>query len=161
MFLTPFIFGTLAAFFAIIIEIVTLDLGHLSDYSSPILAFSSLALLMAVALIEECSKYLFLRQYLIRYSTAILLTPKQIFSLGLGFGSGFSTIEAAFIISQKMEISSFLWLSGILFVHITTVLILVSFLKRPEKRVFSASFLPLFLAISVHFLYDAILSMAF
>ena len=161
MLLTSFIFGTLAAFFAIILEIVTLDLSHLSDYSSLTLAFSSLVLLMAVALIEEGSKYLFLRQYLLRYFAAVPLTPRQALSLGLGFGVGFSAIEAAFIISRKTGTNDLLWLSGIFLVHIAAALIFVFFLKHPEKRNFSAFFLPLFLTVLIHFLYDTILSMAF
>lgn len=160
MLITAFIFGTLSAFFAVIFEIIALDLSHIHDYSSVTLALSSLALLMAVALIEESAKYLFLRQYLFRSFETITLSLKQTIILGLSFGFGFSALEAAVILSGSLETDSVRGLISIFLVHILTTFILVAFLRYPHKRLATAFFFPLFLAILVHFSYDAFVSLA-
>ena len=160
MLITAFIFGTLSAFFAVIFEIITLDLSYIHDYSSVTLAFSSLVLLMAIALIEESAKYLFLRQYLLRSFETITLTLKQSLALGLGFGFGFSALEATIILSGSLETNSVHGLISIFLVHILTTFILIAFLRYPHKRRVAAFFLPLFLAILVHFSYDAFVSLA-
>jgi RsiW-degrading membrane proteinase PrsW (M82 family) len=160
MLITAFIFGTLSAFFAVIFEIITLDLSRIHDYSSITLAFSSLALLIAVALIEESAKYLFLRQYLFRSFETITLSLKQAITLGLGFGFGFSALEATVILSGNLGTDSVRGLISIFLVHIITTFILVAFLRYPNKRQTTAFFLPLFLAILVHFFYDAFVSLA-
>jgi RsiW-degrading membrane proteinase PrsW (M82 family) len=159
MFIPAFIFGTLSAFFAVIFEIIALDLSHIHDYSSVTLALSSLALLMAVALIEEGAKYLFLRQYLFRYFETVTLTLGQSLPLGLGFGFGFSAIEAAVILSGDFQTESALGLISIFLVHILTTFILVTFLRYPHKRLATAFFFPLFLAILAHFSYDTFVSL--
>ena len=156
MYLTPFIFGALSASFALLIELVVLNLDHLQEFSSPTFDASSLLLLVAVALIEELGKYLFLRQYLLRYFKATSISLKTALYLGFFFGSGFSSLEVAFASADQTIPLAFFPLLGIVLIHILTSLILVSFLRFQNKQ-FSSFILPLILATLVHFFYNSFL----
>lgn len=159
MFITAFIFGTLSAFFAVMLEIVALDTSRVHETTSVTLTLGTLITLLTIALIEEGSKYLFLRQHFLRSYATKSPTMNTVFALVLGFGGGFTAVEAAFIFSGGTP-DNFLWLLGILFVHVATAFILTMFLKYPEKRSPGAFFLPLAFAILIHFCYDVFLSLS-
>lgn len=155
------IFGVLSASFALLIELTVLNLGALHRYDSLTFDFSSLTLLALVAVIEESSKYLFLRQYLLRFFSGTPLRQNQVLGLGLSFGAGFASLEVAFSLSGGATENSLFWLLGNLLLHSATGLIILFFLKYDEKRLLSAAAIPLALSIVIHLLYNSALSFWF
>jgi hypothetical protein len=162
-FVTVFIFGLLAAFFAVIVEIATsvnplaLTLGtfrQFESYADYLLSFTGIPLLILIAGIEELSRYVFLRQYALRFIfEPEALTRKQKALLGIFFGLGFSSLEI-FLLFQTEDQTPLLPLSGIVLVHVVlSVLFAFSLLRNTPKRTLS-TLLVLGLAILFHTLYN-------
>lgn len=151
------IFGVLGASFALLLELVFLNITHLYNYTSFVFDFSSLSLLAATALIEEGSKYLFLRQYLVRFPDS-----SRIFSLALlsavVFGLGFASLESVLALSTGPISRDSLFLLGTTLLHIITSIIIVLFLRQGSKTLSQILLFPLFIAFFLHFLYNAALS---
>lgn len=155
---TVFIFGLLAASFALVLELVLLNLSSLHDYSSLSFDFSSLGIVVLAALIEEGSKYLFARQYLSRFFASITLGTLQLLIVGFFFGAGFAAIEMAFALFGNPAQSDLLRILATALLHIATSLIILFFLKNEAGRSFGRFFLPLGLAFALHVLYNITLA---
>ena len=153
-----FIFGLLGACFALIIELIALDPGVLSGGMVFTFTLSGLVVLAALAFIEEVSKYLFLRQYLLRFFTNVSPNSRQVLTLGCFFGIGFASLEMLLVLNGQTDNSPLLGLMGVFSLHIATSLIIVFFLRHPEKRSFSSFLAPIALAVALHLLYNSILS---
>lgn len=156
--LTVFIFGLLAASFALVVELVALNLSSLHDYSSLAFDFSNLGILATAALIEEGSKYLFVRKYLARFFAGITLDTLKLLVIGFFFGAGFATIEVAFALSGNPAQSDLLRILATALLHIATSLIILFFLKNEAGRPLGRFFLPLGLAFALHLIYNITLS---
>jgi len=160
MLFTVFIFGLLAASFALLLELVILNLSSLHDYSSLPFDFSSLSILALAALIEEGSKYLFVRTYLSRFFEGLDLDTPKLLTLGLFFGAGFSAIEVTLSLSGTPTPSSndLLRILATALLHVATTLAILFFLKEAGRRSLGGIFLPLSLAFALHLLYNLTLS---
>ena len=153
-----FIFGLLGACFALIIELIVLDPSALSGEMTFTFTLSGLAVLFAAALIEEVSKYLFLRQYLLRFLASASLNIRQILTAGCFFGIGFASLEMILALYGEIETSPLPGLIGIFSIHTLTSLVIVFLLRHPEKRLSTGFFVPIALAVIIHLLYNSILS---
>lgn len=154
MYLTALIFGALGASFALILELVLLDLSAFRNYASFAPDFASLGILACAALIEEAAKYLFLRQYLLRFFASQDLGTALALTLGALFGVGFASLEIGLALAETPERSILPWLFGTALLHLSTSLIVISFLKQEKNRVFRSFFFPLSLAFGLHLLYN-------
>lgn len=126
------LFGALAASFALIIELLMMNLLPVSLTLEGTFSFGILSSFLLLALIEEASKYIFLlryKKYAPYRSKPTFLTSAV---LAILFGVGFSSLEIVFA-SQNISIVS---LSSILstLLHIGTSLIFVSFLFSKPKQ---------------------------
>lgn len=157
---TVFIFGLLAASFALLLELVILNLSSLHDYSSVPFDFSNLSILALAALIEEGSKYLFVRTYLSRFFEGLNIDPLKLLALGAFFGAGFAAIEVTLSLSGNPDPSSsdLLHILATAVLHVATSLVILFFLKDAARRSLGALFLPLSLAFALHMLYNVTLS---
>ncbi|OGI15039.1 MAG: hypothetical protein A3E38_03295 [Candidatus Moranbacteria bacterium RIFCSPHIGHO2_12_FULL_54_9] len=156
-FIFAIIFGALAGSFALILELVTLPGDALITGPSQYFAFGSIFTLLGVALIEETSAYLFLRQYALRYFPGTLASVRATLLSGLLFGIGFASLEIALILWNSS--GWLVWpLFGILFIHIVTSLIFALFLLYfSQKRPWFAP-APIAGALVLHTLYNAIIA---
>ncbi len=152
--ITILLFGILAASFALIFELLLPGLDPASLMSSETLFPQTLIILLGIALIEESSKYIFLRQYALRFLLAKQLLAKNIFLLGISFGVGFSTLEIL-LIQNEMLAFPYLAALGTACLHIATSIIFAfSLLSSVEKRF--PSFLVLLIALLLHTLYNVV-----
>ncbi len=161
---TALIFGLLAAFFAVIIEIVTsispLALTH--DSANYIglattywLTWKGLVPLVLLASIEECVRFVFLRQFIIHFraSEEALRTSEKVL-LGLAFGIGFSSLEVFLILTGSDTTQAYRELLGIILLHTAMTLILsFGLLKSPRYQPWVMVFL-LVITIVLHTLYN-------
>lgn len=154
-FMTIFLFGILAASFALIIELLLFVLMPASLMISETLAFTNLFALLGVALIEEVSKYIFLRQYALRFLSEKKLLIRNALLLGVSFGIGFSALEIVLI---QNEMSRFPGLEplGTAGVHIITSSMLASILLSAVTKRVSSGLIILVAAILLHALYNVI-----
>lgn len=161
---TATIFGLLAAFLAVIIEIVTsisplalqLDSAKYIGLSSQYwLTWKGLLPLILLAGIEESIRFVFLRQYIIHFRVGDeLFSLKEKILLGLAFGVGFSSLEAFLILNGSDWRLVGPEFSGIIILH-TAMSLVFSFLllKHPaSKRLITL--LVIGLAIVLHTLYN-------
>lgn len=154
-FITILIFGALASCFALIFEFIFLS-PVASIYQPFTLTLATTLSLLALACIEEVSKYLFLRQYAIRFSKDTVITSQKIFLFSIFFGIGFSLLEI-FLSSQNGITTPFLPMFGRTLLHIGTSFILASFIFPPSKTSFSRKTLWLILAVTfIHFFYNLV-----
>ena len=156
-FIVALIFGALAGSFALALELVALPGDALITDPSQYFAFNSIFTLLGVALIEETSAYLFLRQYALRYFPNTLANIRETLLIGILFGIGFASLEIALILGSGSE-----WLfwpiCGILFIHTVTGLIFaLSLLYFSQKRPWFAP-APIAGALVLHTLYNAIIA---
>lgn len=163
-FFTTFIFGLLAAFLAVIIEIVTaisplalkLDSArHVGLYTQYWLTWAGLLPLVLLAAIEESVRFVFLRQFILRFRPSDSPSgPIEKTLLGIAFGVGFSSLEIFLILGGTERVSPWLQLAGIVMLHVVMSIIL-SFLllsNHPKKRFVTAFVLAL--TILLHTLYN-------
>lgn len=158
-YLTIAIFGLLAASMAVIIEIITLGAPGVTSYPISVINFSSVFSILAVASVEEGTKYLFLRQYIRRFLKDRALSLKTAALLGFAFGLGFASLEIAFILFGAPKAGMAVWpLVGILTLHTVTSILLAVVLSRSLK---SRLFTPLGVlgsVIGIHILYNLAVS---
>lgn len=127
-FFTAYIFGLLASFFAVIVEIATsisplalkLDSAHSvglhTHYFLTVVGFLPLVFL---ASIEEGVRFVFLRQFILRFRIDSVITPFiEKVLLGIAFGLGFASLEIFLILGSK-HIAPTVPLIGIALLHIT------------------------------------------
>lgn len=161
-FITLIIFGALSAGFALILEGVAISLPGIADSSFTALSPTSFVgdfslavfgFFVLVALIEETSKYLFLRQYLLRFAAPRPSLDDAWPWVGLVFGGGYAAVEIA--LALKGDVTPPLpLLGGILLLQLATSLALARLLRRPRYARFLAA-LPLILALTAaHTLYN-------
>ncbi len=136
-----FVFGGLAAAFALIVELVLISLSLSPDSS---LSPSLLTLLIAV-LIEEGSKCLFLRRATVFFFRNVTLSVKQTLLLGALFGLGFSVPEF-WLAATGLDIFRFFPISSIILVHTATSLLLAyAILGKKRRRTLLIAFITAFL----------------
>lgn len=153
-YITVFLFGILAATFALIVELL-LPGWHLADLMiSGTLDFTVLVALLGVALIEEGFKYIFLRQYALRFLPEKKVLIRDALLLGVSFGIGFSAIEMLLIQSEMSALYGFAPL-GTAGIHITTSVLFAVALCSPLRKHFLSSF-ALAAAVIFHTLYNMI-----
>jgi RsiW-degrading membrane proteinase PrsW (M82 family) len=143
--------GVLASCFALILEIILLPSGFSLSQSISLTLFTALVL-ASLALIEEGAKYLFLRQYIRRFSDQSGTTG--LFFLSLLFGASFSLLELGLSLQNALP-----WLLlpmlGRTLLHIVTSYTLLSFIVRPfPTALFKKIVLPILVATLIHFVYN-------
>ena len=145
LFITSLLFGILSASFALVIEILIL----INALSSP-----DFFVLLGAAIIEELSKYIFLKQYAKRYTYIIPSSIKQASILGASFGLGFAILELS-LMSYKLQITTIpLWaIFGSASIHIITSIIFAVFLFSFSQKRFT-NLTAIALAIFLHILYN-------
>lgn len=130
------IFGILSSCFALVFELVILTLPLFPDSvlysffplsSGEAFTLGTFLALLGAALFEEIAKYLFLRQYALRYLEQITLPTQETLLLGALFGGGFALVELTLILGSS-DPHSFLPLLGIGILHILTSLFFAFFL---------------------------------
>ena len=163
-FFIAFIFGLLAAFLAVIIEIVTavsplalkLDSArHVGLYTQYWLTWSGLLPLVLLAGIEESVRFVFLRQLILRFRPSDAPSgPLEKIFLGIAFGLGFSSLEIFLILGNTESTSPGLELAGIVMLHIvmSTILSFLLLSNHSKKRFVTAFVLAL--TILLHTLYN-------
>lgn len=131
------IFGILAGCFALLLELVFLNVPVLTSASvvsffdfDSIFSFQAIGTLLLIALIEEASKYIFLLQY-IQFSIKRKIPLPSFVSVAVLFGAGFSTLEFLFAFQSEIPFPP-LSLLKTLFLHTATTLLLTSFLSSPD-----------------------------
>lgn len=153
------IFGLLAASMAVIIEIITLGAPGVTSYPLSAINFSSIFALLAVAIVEEGTKYIFLRQYIRRFLQDRAPSLKTAVALGFAFGLGFASLEIAFILFDTTKAGVALWpLTGILSLHIATSILLATVLSRTLKSSLFTLAPALGSVIGIHVLYNLAVS---
>lgn len=153
--LSLFFFGLLAASFALVLEVALFD-GFF--FSPKTLMSVFLLTAFGVAILEEGSKALFLRQYAFRFLSREHHQEDASFAtsilFGAFFGLGFAAVEAAFLLWIFPSIFTLFFL-GTVALHLLTSIILVRYyLKTPLPR-FRPSLPFISLAIFLHLLYNA------
>ncbi len=157
--ITILLFGMLAASFALIFELLLSGVNPAFLIISETLTFKTLVALLGIALLEEVSKYIFLRQYALRFLLAKKLLAKNIFLLGISFGVGFSALEIL-LIQNEMLAFPYLASLGTACLHIATSIIFAfSLLSSAEKRF--PPFLVLLIALLLHTLYNIVVLAVF
>lgn len=146
LFITSLLFGVLSASFALVIEILIL----INVLSSP-----DFFILLGAAIIEELSKYIFLKQYAKRYAYIIPSSIGQASILGTSFGLGFAILELS-LMSYKLQIATipFWAIFGSTSLHIITSIIFAVFLFSFSQKRFT-NLTAIALAIFLHILYNA------
>jgi hypothetical protein len=151
------IFGVLGASFALLLELVFLNATHLYDYTSLTFNFSSLFLIATTALIEEGSKYLFLRQYLIRFNARFSRLRTALLQ-ACCFGIGFASLEGALALSTGPLSQDSWFIVGTTLLHVTTSIIIATFLRRGSSSLLFNFIFPLTCAFFLHTLYNTALT---
>lgn len=175
-FIVIILFGALASSFALILELLSVSLFSLSDQTlftaipftlGGAFSFKVIFILLSIACIEEASKYIFLRQYSLRFFPRAGTSFNSSIILGTLFGLGFALLEILFVLHTPTLPSSFT-LPGILGVHIATSVAFALFLfssstpspQEPKKRQFGALSL-ISAAIIFHTLYNLTILLLF
>lgn len=154
-FIAIILFGILSASFALAIELLATGLSSVSLVSLETLSFRALSILAGIALIEEASKYVFLKQYASRFLISGIDRPalRRAVLLGAGFGIGFAIPELFLIYSGAMASPALAYI-GTAGLHMaTSIAFAISILSFAEKRL--AAFLILAAAILLHLSYNA------
>lgn len=159
-FVILFIFGLLAASFALILELLVVSLFSLTGYSAfsfftfapehPVL-LHSLVTLFCFAFVEEASKLALLKQFTLRFSEKLPLSTATILLSGIVFGSGFATAEIALAVTLT-SIPSPSALVGAVGIHLLTGC-LFAFAFFSHTRRFSP-IIAIILAVVLHTLYN-------
>lgn len=126
----PFViilFGTLAASFALIIELLIMNLFALPFTLEGAFSFKIVLSFLLLALIEEGSKYLFLLRYRKYAPDKNAFTFSTSLLTAILFGIGFSSLEIIFA-SQNLVVASLFPIVRTLLLHISTSLFLIYFL---------------------------------
>lgn len=152
--ITAFIFGLLSAAASTIVEASALSLSYFSDYTfatSPLAFigdFSLITLLtfIGIAAVEETAKFIFLRQYAVRFYSNATIDRRKVWVSGTLFGLGFVAFEILLAFSGSFRLTAF-FLGSILLVHITTCLAFASYLFR--RGPYPPLLPPLFLYLSL------------
>lgn len=150
-FVTSLLFGALSASFALIIEILILI---------NVLSFQNFFVILGAAIIEELSKYIFLKQYAKQLVMTFPFTVTKAVVLGSSFGLGFAILEL-FLMSYKLQIATipFWAIFGSASLHIITSIIFAIFLFFCPSRTLCqkrfTNLLAIALAIFLHILYNA------
>lgn len=121
------VYGFFAASAALLVEILV---GASSPASTPSLPPGVLFIILAAS-IEEGSKWLFLRQFHLRYGT--VLTPPALLLAGILFGVGFSMLELL-LITAGFKALAWFPLFGILSLHLLTSLAFALYLLGPARH---------------------------
>lgn len=175
-FIVIILFGALASSFALILELLSASLFSLSDQTfftaipfalDGAFSFKTVFILLSIACIEEASKYIFLRQYSLRFFPRAGTSFNNSFILGTLFGLGFALLETLFVLNTSTFHSSFT-VPGILGVHIATSIAFALFLfssstpspQEPKKRQFGALSL-ISTALIFHTLYNLTILLLF
>ncbi len=149
-YIIAFIFGLLASFGALLVELLytsfTVSSTSLAIGTTPITP--SLSDLLILALIEEVSKIVFFLR-----SAHFNTTPYNTPLFAIGFGAGFASLEYFAVSFLSLPVSG--PIIGILAVHILTALLLIYGLKDrlDKKRVLFV----LAIITLIHFGYNAFL----
>lgn len=149
--ITSLLFGALSASFALIIEILILINA---------LSFQDFFVLLGAAVIEELSKYIFLKQYAKQFIITFPFTVTKAVVLGSSFGLGFTILELS-LMSYKLQIATipFWAIFGSASLHIITSIIFAIFLFRLWRTLYQKRFTNLIaiaLAIFLHILYNVL-----
>jgi hypothetical protein len=149
------LFGILAASFALALELLATGLSSVSLSSLETLSLKALLILAGIALIEEASKYVFLRQYASRFFVAGIGKPALLTAslLGAGFGIGFAVPEIFFLYSGAIASPALAFIATAGLHLATSIAFAISIFSFSERR-FSA-FLILSAAILLHLSYNA------
>ncbi|MGK2848679.1 MAG: hypothetical protein ACSLEX_01255 [Minisyncoccota bacterium] len=146
-----FVFGLLSACGALVLELLLIE--DSSDILATFtLSFTGILPVLSMVLIEELSKFIFLRQYIRSCSHLSKTTLRHPFPAGIGFGIGFASLE---ILLMLNTIHSVPWQSllSITALHILTSNTLLVTL-RLNARYSLLAFFGLFLAITMHAVYN-------
>lgn len=158
--LSLFFFGILASGFALLVELLVSGIvPAISTLSQEPFSFSTFLSLVCLASIEEVSKYLFLSQYIRRFSPSLPSSWKHSFWLGALFGIGFAAPET-FLATGAFSSAPLLAFPSMITVHIITSILFAVFLFSSlyrsltgSKRHLLASYL-IASAILLHTLYN-------
>lgn len=155
--ITIILFGILAACFALALELLVTGISSVSLIGLATLSWKTLSLLAGIAIIEEASKYIFLRQYVSRFGLPAGEGPHlaKAALLGTAFGAGFVVPELFLLYSGAAPVP-LLPVVTLISVHILTSLAFAAalFASRDRKRwvFFSLAF-----AVFLHLSYNAAL----
>lgn len=151
-FITSLLFGALSSSFALIVEILILINA---------LSFQNFFVILGAAIIEELSKYIFLKQYAKQFVITFPFTMTKALVLGTSFGLGFAVIELS-LMSYKYQLATIpLWaMLGSASLHIITSIIFAIFLFFCPRRTLCqkrfTNLLAIALAIFLHILYNTL-----
>lgn len=153
LFIVLLLFGFLSAVFALAIELLLTGIPSVALDTLAILSFQAIPILLSLALVEEGSKYLFLRQYARRFFTASKPLLRDTLLLGTTFGIGFALPEI--LLLQYAPLSPpLLAFVGTASLHIlTSVALAIAIFSFSEKR--RARFFVLAAVILFHTFYNA------
>lgn len=164
------LFGALSGCFALILELAAFSLyaafGSAPFSFSPIIIGSGISssaflAIAGIALVEEASKYLFLRQYALRYLGEAVIPERSALILGTLFGIGFASLEIALAIGSETAANPLYPILGVAGIHIATSLAFAWYLfrfspKRPAHALNLVSAM-----VSLHILYNAAILLLF
>ncbi|HLC95550.1 MAG TPA: hypothetical protein VJH89_03625 [Patescibacteria group bacterium] len=160
-FITILIFGILASCFALIIELIVTGLTPVSLIVLETFSFNTVLIVLALALIEEITKYVFLHQYALRYLKKVFLTLQQILFYSLSFGIGFSLLEGVLSWQNGIPLTLFSLVSRAL-LHSSTSFLFAYFLFRPITHLSWVSVIRFIgIASLIHFTYNILTIMVF
>ncbi len=125
--ITLVVFGALAASFALLLELLVASLSSVPIALEGKFSFMVLLVIVGIAIIEEMSKYIFLRQYVRRFFTHTNPTLQTSLILGALFGTGFAAIETAIAAAMPLPYSPLPFLATAS-IHITTSVAFAVFL---------------------------------
>lgn len=152
-FVAVILFGTLAASFALALELFAESLSPVPVTLDGAFSIATFLAIAGIAAIEEISKYVFLRQYALRFSAHIEPALTASIVLGALFGIGFAAIEIVIAAAMTVPYSPLPFLATAS-IHITTSVAFAVFLLTPATpRRFSAPWL-IVSAILLHALYN-------
>ncbi|MDO8566063.1 MAG: PrsW family glutamic-type intramembrane protease [Candidatus Moranbacteria bacterium] len=175
-FIVIILFGALASSFALILELLSVSLLSLPDQTlftaipftfDGVFSLESFFILLGIAFIEETTKYIFLRQYSLRFFARGGTSFNHSLILGTLFGLGFAILETLFVLNTSTLHSSFA-VPGILGLHIATSIAFALFLfspsnsspQEPKKRQFGSLSL-ISAALVFHTLYNLAILLLF
>lgn len=155
-FIIIFLFGALAGSFALIIELLTMNLFASPFTLEGAFSFKIVLSFLLLALIEEGSKYTFLLRYKKYAPAKNAFTFSTSLLTAILFGIGFSSLEIIFA-SQNTAVASLFPIVRTLLLHISTSLFLIYFFFRQpqQKRFFTLKgFWIISGVVSLHLLYN-------
>lgn len=158
-YVSVFLFGILSAGFALLLELLLIGFGIVSESSLNNLlsgmtkATTTLSPLILFASAEEIARFLFVRQYARRFPFTEETKKTSLLLLGILFGAGFSSLEIILGL-QDLPTDARSGLFGVLAVHaFFSVLFFFYFFSRKEKSLWKNVSI-LSLAVSLHTLYN-------